>query len=69
MEVGWHLRFSRADELAFLVQAKLAPNVEDAVFIAGGWTLVWEPGPEPARPEFCLARAMRARPHAIGPGR
>jgi len=42
MEVGWHLRFSRDDELVVLVQAKLAPNVEDAVFIAGGWTLAWD---------------------------
>lgn len=41
MEVGWHLRLSRADKLVFLVQPQLAPNVEDAVFIAGGWTLVW----------------------------
>lgn len=42
MEVGWHLRFTREPELEFLVQAKLAPNVEDAVFIAGGWTLEWD---------------------------
>ncbi len=42
MEVGWHLRFTRENELAILVQAKLAPNVEDAVFIAGGWTLEWD---------------------------
>jgi len=42
MEVGWHLRFTRESELAILVQAKLAPNVEDAVFIAGGWTLEWD---------------------------
>jgi hypothetical protein len=46
MEVGWHLRFSRDDALEFLVQAKLAPNVEDAVFIAGGWALEWDRGPE-----------------------
>lgn len=42
MEVGWHLRFTRECELEVLVQAKLAPNVEDAVFIAGGWTLEWD---------------------------
>ncbi|WP_325647371.1 hypothetical protein [Humidesulfovibrio sp.] len=42
MEVGWHLRFTREAELEVLVQAKLAPNVEDAVFIAGGWTLAWD---------------------------
>jgi hypothetical protein len=42
MEVGWHLRFTRESELAILVQARLAPNVEDAVFIAGGWTLDWD---------------------------
>ena len=41
MEVGWHLRFTREDALVFLVQPKLAPNVEDAVFIAGGWLLEW----------------------------
>lgn len=46
MEVGWHLRFSRESELVFLVQARLAPNVEDAVFIAGGWTLTWDGGGE-----------------------
>lgn len=45
MEVGWHLRFSRDDELVFVVRSGLAPNVEDAAFVAGGWTLVWEPGP------------------------
>lgn len=48
MEVGWHLRFSREDALAFVVQAKLAPNVEDAVFIAGGWRLVWDRSEEAA---------------------
>lgn len=42
MEVGWHLRFSREDELVFLVKPQLAPNVEDAVFVAGGWTLAWD---------------------------
>jgi len=42
MEVGWHLRLSRTDELVFLVQPQLAPNVEDAVFIAGGWALEWD---------------------------
>jgi len=47
MEVGWHLRFSREAALAFLVQPKLAPNVEDAVFIAGGWTLAWDRSAEP----------------------
>lgn len=41
MEVGWHLRFSREDSLEFLVQPGLAPNVEDAVFIAGEWSLAW----------------------------
>ncbi|GAB6125919.1 hypothetical protein [Humidesulfovibrio idahonensis] len=41
MEVGWHLRFTREDALVFLVQPKLAPNVEDAVFVAGGWLLEW----------------------------
>lgn len=42
LEVGWHLRLSRDGELVFLVQPRLAPNVEDAVFIAGGWTLAWD---------------------------
>lgn len=47
MEVGWHLRLSREDALVFLVQPKLAPNVEDAVFIAGGWALAWDRSGEP----------------------
>ncbi|MDR3641211.1 MAG: hypothetical protein P4L39_07800 [Humidesulfovibrio sp.] len=42
MEVGWRLRFSRESALEFLVQSRLAPNVEDAVFIAGGWSLSWD---------------------------
>ncbi len=46
LEVGWHLRLSRDDELVFLVQPQLAPNVEDAVFIAGGWTLAWDKADE-----------------------
>lgn len=46
MEVGWHLRFTREAELEVLVQARLAPNVEDAVFIAGGWTLAWDKAAE-----------------------
>lgn len=46
MEVGWHLRLSHDAELAFLVQPKLAPNVEDAVFIAGGWALAWDKSAE-----------------------
>jgi hypothetical protein len=62
MEVGWHLRFSREDELVFLVRAGLAPNVEDAVFIAGGWDLAWEPGPEPEKPEHSSAHVSRKRP-------
>jgi hypothetical protein len=60
MEVGWHLRFSREDELLFLVPAKLAPNVEDAVFIAGDWTLAWELDLE--HPEHSNARISRKRP-------
>lgn len=42
MEVGWHLRLTHEAEMVFLVQAKLAPNVEDAVFVAGGWRLEWD---------------------------
>lgn len=57
MEVGWHLRFSREDELQFLVQARLAPNVEDAVFIAGGWELRWDRAAEPEG--FLSARVVR----------
>ncbi len=60
MEVGWHLRFSREDELVFLVRSGLAPNVEDAVFIAGDWTLAWEPDPEHL--EQSAARVSRIRP-------
>jgi len=60
MEVGWHLRFSREDEMVFLVRSGLAPNVEDAVFIAGDWVLSWEPDAE--NPEHALARATRKTP-------
>jgi len=63
MEVGWHLRFSREDELVFLVRAGLAPNVEDAVFIAGGWTLAWEP--DPVNPEHAAARVSRIAPRGV----
>lgn len=42
MEVGWHLRFARAREVRFLVKPQLAPNVEDAAFIAGGWRVTWD---------------------------
>lgn len=59
MEVGWHLRFSREAELAFLVKAGLAPNVEDAVFIAGGWTLEWDRSREAEG--LLLARVRRVR--------
>jgi hypothetical protein len=67
MEVGWHLRFSREDELVFLVRAGLAPNVEDAVFIAGDWLLAWEP--DAANPEHALARVTRRTPRARPVGR
>lgn len=57
MEVGWHLRFAREDALEFLVRSTLAPNVEDAVFIAGGWRLEWDAG---ARDDgLALARVTR----------
>jgi hypothetical protein len=59
MEVGWHLRLSRDDELVFLVQPQLAPNVEDAVFIAGGWELVWDTADEDAGFVTALARRKR----------
>ena len=62
MEVGWHLRFSREDELVFLVRAGLAPNVEDAVFVAGDWTLAWEPDAENS--EHAAARVTRKTPRA-----
>jgi hypothetical protein len=69
MEVGWHLRLSREVELVFLVQAKLAPNVEDAVFISGDWTLAWEPLPGAgdaqqgsAETPGLAARVLRKRP-------
>lgn len=59
LEVGWHLRFSREDELRFLVRADLAPNVEDAVFIAGGWRLAWLP--DETDGGFACAVATRVR--------
>lgn len=69
-EVGWHLRFTREDELSFLVRAGLAPNVEDAVFMAGEWLLDWaapsqEAGPEngpETGPELLEARVRRKAP-------
>ncbi|PKN08280.1 MAG: hypothetical protein CVU73_07435 [Deltaproteobacteria bacterium HGW-Deltaproteobacteria-8] len=65
MEVGWHLRLSRENELVFLVRAGLAPNVEDAVFISGDWLLAWEPDPEnPKNPEHAAARVSRKQPRA-----
>ena len=60
MEVGWHLRFTREDTLEFLVQAKLVPNVEDAVFIAGNWSLTWEQAAE-AEPDGHTLRAVTKR--------
>ncbi|MDP3427153.1 MAG: hypothetical protein Q8S17_07225 [Humidesulfovibrio sp.] len=60
MEVGWHLRFSREDELVFLVRSGLAPKVEDAVFIAGDWLLGWEPDAQ--NPEHAAARVTRRTP-------
>ena len=57
MEVGWHLRFTRAAELQVLVRAALAPNVEDAVFIAGGWRLEWDRADEDQG--FITARITR----------
>jgi hypothetical protein len=64
MEVGWHLRFSREAALTFLVQAKLAPNVEDAVFIAGGWSLAWDRAAEAEG--WLAARVTRAQPQTAG---
>lgn len=60
MEVGWHLRFTREAELEVLVQARLAPNVEDAVFIAGGWTLAWDQ-PDPGGEAGGWLRAVIVR--------
>jgi hypothetical protein len=57
MEVGWHLRLSRESALEFLVQSQVAPNVEDAVFIAGGWSLVWDRAHEPEG--WLVARTRR----------
>ncbi|MBU1229925.1 MAG: hypothetical protein KKA55_13315 [Proteobacteria bacterium] len=69
MEVGWHLRFSREDELLFLVLSKLAPNVEDAVFIAGDWVLSWEPVSGAALgAEHSGARVTRKRPRGVSHG-
>jgi len=59
MEVGWRLRLSLEDALTFIVREKLAPNVEDAVFIAGDWMLAWEPGPGA---ELMTARITRKTP-------
>lgn len=45
-----------------LVQARLAPNVEDAVFMAGDWLLTWaeaDEGPE-------LRRAVLRRKNPRG---
>jgi hypothetical protein len=50
---------SRDDELVFLVQPQLAPNVEDAVFIAGGWTLAWDKADEAGG--FVTATTRRKR--------
>lgn len=59
MEVGWHLRLSRDDDLVFLVQPQVAPNVEDAVFIAGGWELAWNRADEAEGFVAALARRKR----------
>ncbi|OIO03689.1 MAG: hypothetical protein AUJ49_04110 [Desulfovibrionaceae bacterium CG1_02_65_16] len=57
MEVGWHLRFTRENALTILVGAALAPNVEDAVFIADGWNLAWDRAAESQG--FITARLTR----------
>jgi len=59
MEVGWHLRLTRDDELTFLVRPQLAPTVEDAVFIAGGWALAWDKSAE--ADGFVAATTRRTR--------
>lgn len=59
MEVGWHLRFARVRELRFLVKSNLAPNVEDAAFIAGGWRLTWDRTPEAEG--YIVAVAVRTK--------
>ena len=50
---------TREDELTFLVRPQLAPNVEDAVFIAGGWALVWDKSDE--ADGFVAATTRRTR--------
>jgi len=59
LEVGWHLRLSQEDALTFIVQARVAPNVDDAAFVAGGWSLAWEQGPEEG---LMTARLVRNPP-------
>jgi len=45
--------------LVFLVQPQLALNVEDAVFIAGGWALAWDKSAE--ADGFVAATTRRTR--------
>lgn len=39
LEVGWHLRFSRDEEIEFLVDQSAKAQAEQAVYTASGWSM------------------------------
>ncbi len=39
LDVGWHLRYARADSLEALFDPGALPQVEDNLYIVGGWDM------------------------------
>lgn len=42
LDAGWHLRFARVDRMQALIDPATLPQVEDHVFIVGGWDMAVE---------------------------
>lgn len=50
--MGWHLRFSRDENIDFLVDQSARPQAEQAVYAASGWTVESADEGEAARVRF-----------------
>ena len=64
LDVGWHLRFARAQSLEAVFDPGVLPQVEDHLYIVGGWDMTVE-----ERDGALLARFTRRRSAGPDPAR
>lgn len=59
LEIGWHLRFAKQDRLEARFDRKALPQVDDHLFIVGGWNMDIEHQGDAVRAVFTRKAARK----------